>query len=132
MKTLAIVTMFFLPGSFVSALFSTNLFDWNGVDLTKQDISVPTTPQMALYWAITAPLTVITFILYFVWLRIQKDRRQKVLDLSPMAALSTDEENSPSRLLAQKRLTESAALGRKRQSLARNSSLSFYNHPKGS
>lgn len=69
MKTLAVVTMFFLPGSFVSALFSTNCFDWDRVDKTAQsNIGVPSTPQHKLYWAITIPVTVITFVLYFLWL----------------------------------------------------------------
>jgi hypothetical protein len=67
MKTLAIVTMFFLPGSFISSLFSSQLFDWDSVD--KQDwgtISVKATPQWKLYWAVTAPLTLVVFLIYLV------------------------------------------------------------------
>lgn len=80
MKTLAIVTMFFLPGSFVSALFSTPCFDWDRVDLTlREKIGVTPTPQFALYWAITAPLTIVTFILYFWWLRRQKKEQNERL-----------------------------------------------------
>ena len=77
MKTLAVVTMFFLPGSFVSALFSTDLFAWDAVDQRSSDISVPTTPQMTLYWALTIPLTVMTFVLYFLWLWYQKKERKR-------------------------------------------------------
>ena len=79
MKTLAVVTMFFLPGSFISALFSTPCFDWDVVDLTLKNIGVPITPQFHLYWAITIPLTVLTFLLYFYWLWFQH-RRQKRLE----------------------------------------------------
>ncbi|KAF4976978.1 hypothetical protein FZEAL_6427 [Fusarium zealandicum] len=75
MKTLAFVTMFFLPGSFISALFSTDLFDWDSVK--PGSIGVPSTPQFGLYWVITVPLTLITFILYFLWLHISIKRREE-------------------------------------------------------
>ncbi|RSL92629.1 hypothetical protein CEP52_013707 [Fusarium oligoseptatum] len=76
MKTLAFVTMFFLPGSFISALFSTDVFDWEGVK--KGAIGVPATPQFGLYWAITIPLTVVTFLLYFLWAECSSyERSQK-------------------------------------------------------
>ncbi|RFU78450.1 hypothetical protein TARUN_3798 [Trichoderma arundinaceum] len=75
MKTLAIVTMLFLPGSFISALFSTSMFDWDSVDPSSNSIAVRTMPQFGLYWAITIPLTVVTFLLYFFWLRMMKQRR---------------------------------------------------------
>ncbi|CAM1500796.1 Fc.00g099580.m01.CDS01 [Cosmosporella sp. VM-42] len=78
MKTLAVVTMFFLPGSFISALFSTQCFDWDSVDLTNRSISVKVTPQFGLYWVITIPLTVATFILYFLWLHFQTQQRKKL------------------------------------------------------
>lgn len=77
MKTLAVVTMFFLPGSFVSALFSTELFAWDSVDQRASTIGVPTTPQLTLYWAVTIPLTVLTFLLYFLWLWYQKRERER-------------------------------------------------------
>lgn len=79
MKTLAVVTMFFLPGSFISALFSTNCFEWAGVDLKSSSMGVKTTPQFGLYWAITLPLTVMTFVLYFVWLAFQKRERDRMV-----------------------------------------------------
>lgn len=79
MKTLAVVTMFFLPGSFISALFSTNCFEWAAVDLKSSSIGVKATPQMSLYWAITIPLTVLTFSLYFLWLAFQKRERDNMV-----------------------------------------------------
>ncbi|KAI9167763.1 Notoamide biosynthesis cluster protein M' [Paramyrothecium foliicola] len=75
MKTLAVVTMLFLPGSFVSSLFSTDLFDWDARDLMSSDITIKNTPQMKLYWAITMPLTIGTFVAYFFWLNFQKRER---------------------------------------------------------
>lgn len=78
MKTLAFVTMLFLPGSFISALFSTDCFDWDAAKEDKgESMSVPSTPQFLLYWAITIPLTVLTFIFYFVWLHFSSKKRRR-------------------------------------------------------
>ena len=81
MKTLAVVTMFFLPGSFISALFSTQCFDWDRVDKTRWgSIGITLTPQFILYWVITIPLTILTFILYFMWLKYQSWQRAFMMD----------------------------------------------------
>lgn len=91
MKTLAYVTMFFLPGSFISALFSTPLFTWDNVDVTDEStIGVGTTPQFRLYWAVTVPLTVVTFLLYFLWLWWQHHQRKR------LAAMLADKFGVPS------------------------------------
>ncbi|KAL7789977.1 hypothetical protein V8C37DRAFT_187318 [Trichoderma ceciliae] len=74
MKTLAIVTMVFLPGSFISALFSTSMFDWDSVDPSSSSIAVRPLPQFRLYWAITIPLTIATFLLFFFWIWMTKLR----------------------------------------------------------
>ncbi|KAK5992348.1 hypothetical protein PT974_05752 [Cladobotryum mycophilum] len=78
MKTLAIVTMFFLPGSFISALFSTQLFDWESVDASSNSMGVKANPQFKLYWVITISLTVVTFLLYFLWLWFLKRQRDQI------------------------------------------------------
>jgi hypothetical protein len=77
MKMLALVAMFFLPGSFVAALFSTPLFDWEKTGGSA--ISVGTKPQFALFWAIAVPLTVATFGLYAMWIVMQKKRLKRRL-----------------------------------------------------
>lgn len=96
MKTLAFVTMFFLPGSFISALFSTPLFKWDDVDMSDwSTVRVGTTPQFGLYWAVTVPLTVVTFILYYLWLwwqHKQRKKREKALGISD----DSMEESKPS------------------------------------
>jgi hypothetical protein len=63
MKTLSIVTMFFLPGTFVSSLFSMPLFDW---DATNSSYGNPAVwkPRLGIYMAITAPLTLLTFTIW--------------------------------------------------------------------
>ncbi|GAB1312587.1 hypothetical protein MFIFM68171_02797 [Madurella fahalii] len=76
MKMLALVAMFFLPGSFVAALFSTPLFAWDEA-LGSGSISVGTRPQFALFWAVTAPLTALVFVLYAVWMYVQKKKERR-------------------------------------------------------
>lgn len=78
MKMLALVAMFFLPGSFVAALFSAPLFDWKAAE-TSSSISVGTRPQFALFWAVAIPLTVATFALYAMWIVMQKKRLKRRL-----------------------------------------------------
>ncbi|KAF4537997.1 Magnesium transport protein transmembrane region [Lasiodiplodia theobromae] len=55
MKTIAILTTVFLPGTFVSALFST--------PLVESDPS-----QFWIYWAITVPLTGLVMGLWAMWM----------------------------------------------------------------
>ncbi|KAH6891400.1 hypothetical protein B0T10DRAFT_311687 [Thelonectria olida] len=111
MKTLAVVTMFFLPGSFIAALFSTPCFDWDSVNPNnRSSIGVTATPQFSLYWAITIPMTLITFLLYFAWLQFQTHQR-KMLHQSPVSAhpngIRDDQELEEAKLVAHKRKTTS-------------------------
>ncbi|KAK4097302.1 hypothetical protein N658DRAFT_569398 [Parathielavia hyrcaniae] len=76
MKMLALVAMFFLPGSFVAALFSAPLFAWDEA-LASGGMAVDTRPQFALFWAVTAPLTAVVFVMYGVWMCIQGRRERK-------------------------------------------------------
>lgn len=75
MKMLALVAMFFLPGSFVAALFSAPLFAWDEA-LASGGMAVGTRPQFALFWAVTAPLTAVIFALYGVWMCVQSRRER--------------------------------------------------------
>ncbi|KAL1839190.1 hypothetical protein VTK73DRAFT_4107 [Phialemonium thermophilum] len=93
MKMLALVAMFFLPGSFVAALFSTPLFDW---DAASSGIGLATRPQFGLFWAITVPLTAATFALYFAGLLSQRrehNRREKMAT-APVVATSLKSQNT--------------------------------------
>ena len=123
MKTLAFVTMVFLPGSFVSALFSTDLFDWDNTE--DQGIGILTTPQFRLYWAVTIPLTVITFIFYFMWAEFssfdRSQRRERKRWGFPRTESMKAEERARSPLQKFKdqreRMSEVYARAKKRQSL---------------
>ncbi|KEY72015.1 hypothetical protein S7711_00034 [Stachybotrys chartarum IBT 7711] len=107
MKTLAVVTMLFLPGSFVSALFSTNCFEWDNVDLRSSSIGVNVTPQFGLYWVVTIPLTLLTFVAYFIWLWVQKrERERSFAELEKRQAAEAEAlETQAKRLSSQRRLT---------------------------
>ncbi|KAL2167351.1 hypothetical protein VTG60DRAFT_1384 [Thermothelomyces hinnuleus] len=84
MKMLALVAMFFLPGSFVAALFSAPLFAWDEA-VASGGIAVVTRPQFALFWAITAPLTTLVFGLYGLWMFFQSraERRNNYKTVPP-------------------------------------------------
>jgi hypothetical protein len=74
MKMLALVAMFFLPPSFVAALFSTPLFDWDAASQTAdhESIGVGIRPQFKLFWAVTIPITALTFVVYGMGILVQK------------------------------------------------------------
>ncbi|KAK4183731.1 hypothetical protein QBC35DRAFT_393264, partial [Podospora australis] len=84
MKMLALVAMFFLPGSFIAALFSTPLFTWED---GQGKMSLGTRPQFALFWAVTVPVTVAVFIMYAVWMCVikKKDKRRRNKGIQVMA-----------------------------------------------
>ena len=62
MKAIAAVTMFFLPGTFVASLLAMPIFRWNA---TAGDDVI--SPRIWVYWAVTIPLTLITFGCFLLW-----------------------------------------------------------------
>ena len=61
MKTLAAVTVVFLPGTFVATLFSMNMFDW------RADDDSVVASRFWIYWIITIPLTLMTVCMWYIW-----------------------------------------------------------------
>lgn len=62
MKAIAIVTMFFLPGTFLSSLFAIPVFDWDaarGNEVVNR--------RLWVYFAITIPTTFLVVSLYLLW-----------------------------------------------------------------
>ena len=88
MKTLAAVTVIFLPSTYVAALFSMPLFQW-GTE-TAGDTLV--SKYFWIYWAVSIPLTILTLSLWFIWMRLQT-RRHRDQDAEQIASLD-DETNS--------------------------------------
>ncbi|KAF7586364.1 hypothetical protein BBP40_009030 [Aspergillus hancockii] len=64
-KTLSFVGMIYLPGTFVSAkgIFGSNFFDFQSGEKESWEMS----NKFWLYWAVTVPLTVATFIVWALW-----------------------------------------------------------------
>ncbi|PPQ78924.1 hypothetical protein CVT25_002400 [Psilocybe cyanescens] len=62
MITMAAVTMLFLPGTFVSALFSMVFFD-------TSDNSLTVSRQIWIFPVVTIPLTITVFVLWIFWQR---------------------------------------------------------------
>lgn len=58
MKILAIVTVLFLPATFVASLFSINMFDWHLAD--GETVS----HQFWIYWVVTVPLTIVIIVAF--------------------------------------------------------------------
>lgn len=80
MKTIAILGIVFLPGTFVAALFSSNMFKWGDAD-SGESSSLTVSPSMWIYWAITVPLTVLTFLLWVFWFRRENHKSSKRLTI---------------------------------------------------
>ncbi|KAH9983884.1 hypothetical protein F4779DRAFT_632557 [Xylariaceae sp. FL0662B] len=75
MKTVAIMTMAFLPATFFAALFSVPSLDWDGDSVIKNNFWI--------YWAFTLPATGIVFLLWLLLdnrTSIMGRRKDEVLD----------------------------------------------------
>ncbi|KUJ06555.1 uncharacterized protein LY89DRAFT_632689 [Mollisia scopiformis] len=65
MITIAAVTMFFLPGTFVSAIFSMTFFNFQQDGMGNQQFQV--SEKWWYYLAVTIPLTVAVFAIWTIW-----------------------------------------------------------------
>lgn len=68
MRTIAVMSIAFLPGTFVSSFFSMDMFDWQA----PKGASVLSF-RFWIYWAVTAPLTLVVFCIWFFWLRVHRE-----------------------------------------------------------
>ncbi|KAL6231382.1 hypothetical protein BDW75DRAFT_233667 [Aspergillus navahoensis] len=83
MKILAFITTVFLPGSYVAALFSMNMFNWDAgaADAESSDSGGSTiSPQFWIYWAVAAPLTALTLTGWALWWSFEKHRYDEHLE----------------------------------------------------
>jgi hypothetical protein len=72
MKTIAAVTMAFLPGTFVSSFFAMPMFDRN-----KPPGDNVNTRTFWIYWTVTIPLTFSVFLVWWAWFRFKTARETK-------------------------------------------------------
>ncbi|KAL4998899.1 hypothetical protein BDV10DRAFT_165999 [Aspergillus recurvatus] len=63
MKTVAVVSMVYLPGTFVSGLFGTNFFSFQADPGNTWLMA----NEFWLYWAVTLPLTLATVVIWAIW-----------------------------------------------------------------
>ncbi|KAK2804489.1 hypothetical protein FQN50_006564 [Emmonsiellopsis sp. PD_5] len=64
MRTIAVMSIAFLPGTFVSSFFSMDMFNWQAA----KDEAVLSS-RFYIYWAVAVPLTLVVIIVWFFWLR---------------------------------------------------------------
>ena len=69
MKTIAAMTMVFLPGTSVASIFAMPFFNWKATGPGVVD------PQLWIYFVITIPLTILTFVVWWAWFTM-KSRRE--------------------------------------------------------
>ena|SRR6266480_4594546 len=87
MKTIAVLTTLFLPGTFVATFFSMTMFNWN--PSSNGSFSSPGTsdttpwmsPYMWVYWAISIPLTLFVMVLWLFWSRRELKKGQMKLNV---------------------------------------------------
>lgn len=76
-KSLAVVTMVFLPGTFVSSLFSMPLFDFEATSVGYIFQQSFWGPRLLAYAAVTVPLMVLTSAVCGLWLYYQNVQSRK-------------------------------------------------------
>lgn len=71
MRTIAYVTLVFLPGAFVAAIFGMNLFVFD-----SETKSLIVAKDFWLYWAVTIPVTIFILLLWNYWVWVEKREGQ--------------------------------------------------------
>ena len=79
MKSISLLTMIFLPATFVSTLFAMPLFDWNA-----DRITAIATPHAWIYLAVALPLTVTVVAVWSAWMWYNSSMRQRGEDFEEM------------------------------------------------
>ncbi|WPG99167.1 Hypothetical protein R9X50_00197800 [Acrodontium crateriforme] len=76
MKTIAVLTLTFLPGTAVASFFSMNgMFNWPA----GKDGEIAS-PLLWIFFAVTIPLTIIIYLVWIVWFRISQKKYVKQHD----------------------------------------------------
>ncbi|KAH6662103.1 hypothetical protein B0J14DRAFT_310194 [Halenospora varia] len=101
MKTLALITTIFLPGTYVATLFSMSMFSWsssnnNADDTTKSNPST-VSPNFWIYWAVTIPLTLITVAVWRVWWLWQERKYQEQVNKAAVGETEAKGDQPPPR-----------------------------------
>ncbi|KAK6839932.1 hypothetical protein PG987_005798 [Apiospora arundinis] len=79
MRTLSVLGIVFLPGTFVATLFSVDMFDWGKE--TGPSATLRVSPSMWIYWVVAIPLTIVTFLLWLLWSRRENRKSDQRLNI---------------------------------------------------
>ncbi|KAL7939061.1 hypothetical protein V8C35DRAFT_290078 [Trichoderma chlorosporum] len=98
MKIIALLTTFFLPGTFIASFFAMPLFDWS-----EPSIGQVANHHFWIYWAVTGPLTFLIMVGVIAW-AVWNSRRIQLLQSRARESIvaeakkdnneDTDEKNS--------------------------------------
>jgi hypothetical protein len=71
MITFTFITALFLPGTYISSLFSTTMFNWqaSAASIPGSGSDSHLSSLFWVYWAVTIPLTMVTLGGWYVWYR---------------------------------------------------------------
>jgi len=105
MVVISIVTIVFLPGTFVSSLFSTTIFNFQ-----SDDAGVVKNHWHGIYWAITAPVTLAILVGAFLFWKLRysidkKMRKERAVPMSRAHTMRYDTADSTVGALSEKRVT---------------------------
>ncbi|KAH9844576.1 hypothetical protein Tdes44962_MAKER07273 [Teratosphaeria destructans] len=78
MKTIAVLTLTFLPGTFVASFFSIQMFQWDIPDGSS------VSPYLWVYFVVTIPLTIVVYLLWVWWFKHSQRNYKKNHDASVM------------------------------------------------
>ena len=102
MRTIAIMTIVFLPATAISSLFSTSMFDWQAA-AGSPVVSI----RFCIYLTIAIPLTFLVFGLWLLWISEHKKHEKNHTSPEPISELEVDADTKQD-----KARKESSLLGR--------------------
>ncbi|KAI9797187.1 MAG: hypothetical protein M1833_005596 [Piccolia ochrophora] len=74
MKTVALITAIFLPGTFVATFFSMSMFEWQGT--LEQSERRMVSPYLWIYFVVTIPFTLMVIFTWRFWWRHEEQTYQ--------------------------------------------------------
>ncbi|UKZ77752.1 hypothetical protein TrVFT333_005478 [Trichoderma virens FT-333] len=83
MKIIALLTTFFLPGTFIASFFAMPLFDWS-----EPSLNHVTTRHFWVFWAVTGPVTLATMAGVIAW-ALWNNRRVELLQSRARESVGT-------------------------------------------
>lgn len=98
MKTISILTMLFLPGTYIAALFAIPVFNWDADPGTSV-----VNYRFWYYWATTVPLTALVLLSWLLWDPV----RQRALGVYRRVVPSEKDSSSPPEKRHHKRMMQS-------------------------